>query len=176
MAIIAKIAVSAATYAIDRPYDYLIPPALEGTLRPGMRVAVPFGRGNQTCDGIVLALGEREDTQKLKSVLALLDEEPLLDEGSLKLALWMREHCFCTVYDAMRAMLPAGLWFALKDCWRVAPSVDREAAWEAAGQSKRAQQLVELLFAGGGWAEVGKIRTAFGHRSSRLLRSPLPLP
>ena len=162
MAKIAKLAVSAATYAIDRPYDYLIPPALEGALRPGMRAAVPFGRGNKGCDGIVLALGEREDTAKLKSILALLDEEPLLDESAVRLALWMREQYFCTVYDAMRAMLPAGLWFSLKDCWRVAPGVDRAAVYEAAGESKRANALVELLFAGGGWAEVGKIRTAFG--------------
>ncbi len=162
MANIAKIAVSAATYAIDRPYDYLVPPALEGVLRPGMRCAVPFGRGNKACDGIVLALGQREDTAKLKAVLALLDEEPLLDGEAVQLALWMREHYFCTVYDAMRSMLPAGLWFSLKDCWRVAPGVDREAACEAAGESQNAQKLVELLFASSGWAEEGKIRTAFG--------------
>jgi len=162
VASIAKIAVSAATYAIDRPYDYLVPPALEGALRPGMRCAAPFGRGNRTCDGIVLALGEREDTDWLKSILALLDEEPLLDAGAIQLALWMRERYFCTVYDAMRAMLPAGLWFSLKDCWRAAPGVDREAAYGAAGESGRAQKLVELLFANGGWAEEGKIRTAFG--------------
>ena len=159
---IAKIAVSAATYAIDRPYDYLVPAALEGTLRPGMRAAVPFGKGNRVSDGIVLALGEREDAAKLKSILALLDEEPLLDAAAIQLALWMRERCFCTVYDAMRAMLPAGLWFSLKDCWRIAPGVDREEAHEAAGGSPKAKKLVELLFANGGWAELGKIRTAFG--------------
>ena len=158
----AKIAVSASTYAIDRPYDYLIPGQLAEAVRPGMRAAVPFGRGNRVSDGIVLALGEREDGEKLKSILALLDEEPLLDEGAIQLALWMREQYFCTVYDAMRAMIPAGLWFSLKNCWRIAPGVDRETAFEAAGESKRAQQLVELLFANGGWAEEGKIRTAFG--------------
>ena len=42
---IAKLAVAAAPYAIDRPYDYLVPEQLEGTLRPGMRAAVPFGKG-----------------------------------------------------------------------------------------------------------------------------------
>ena len=162
MANIAKIAVSAATYAIDRPYDYLIPAGLEGALRPGMRVAAPFGRGNKPCDGIVLALGQREDTAKLKSVLALLDEEPLLDPEAVRLALWMREHYFCTVYDAMRAMLPAGLYFSLQDRWKLAPGVDREAAYEAAGESKRAQKLVELLLSNGGWVELGKIRIAFG--------------
>ena len=159
---IAKIAVSAATYAIDRPYDYLIPDELTGTLRPGMRVAVPFGRGNRVGDGIVLSLAEREDTEKLKYVQALLDEEPVLDQAFIQLALWMREQYFCTVYDAIRVMLPAGLWFSLKDCWRIAPGADREAAYEAAGQSDRAKKLVELLFANHGWAEMGKIRLAFG--------------
>ena len=159
---IAKIAVSAATYAIDRPFDYLVPGPLEEAIQPGMRAAVPFGRGNRVSDGIVLALGEREDAEKLKSILALLDEGPLLDGAAVQLALWMREQYFCTVYDALRVMIPAGLWFSLKSCWRFAPKVDREAAYEAAGESKRAQKLVELLFANGGWAEEGKIRTAFG--------------
>ena len=162
MAKIAKIAVSAATYAIDKPYDYLIPPALTDALWPGMRAAVPFGAGNRVSDGIVLALGEREDTNKLKYVLALLDEEPVLDPGSTQLALWMREHYFCTVYDAMRVMLPTGLWFSLRDVWRLAPGVDRERAYEAAGASAGAQKLMELLLANDGWAELGKIRLAFG--------------
>lgn len=127
-----------------------------------MRAAVPFGVGNRVSDGIVLALGEREDVGTLKYVLALLDEEPALNPESIQLALWMREHYFCTVYDAMRAMLPVGLWFSLKDCWHIAPGVDREAAYEAAGKSVDAQKLVELLFANNGWAELGKIRMAFG--------------
>ncbi len=162
MANIAKIVVSAAPYAIDRPYDYLIPPELEGRVRPGMRAAVPFGPGNRGTDGIVLSVDEREDTGKLKQVLAALDDEPVLDERPLRLALWMRERYFCTVYDALRIMLPAGLWFSLMDCWKIAPGVDREAAYEAAGRSANANRLVELLFANGGGAEIGKIRMAFG--------------
>ena len=159
----AKVAVSAATYAIDRPYDYLVPEDLRATLKAGMRVAVPFGAGNRSCDGIVLSLGEITDGEKkLKPILAQLDELPMLDEDAIQLALWMREQYFCTVYDAARIMLPAGLWFSLKDCWHIAPNVDREAAYECAGKSKQACRLVELLFANDGWAELGQIRLAFG--------------
>ena len=111
VASIAKIAVSAATYAIDRPYDYRIPPKLEGAVRPGMRAAVPFGAGNRVCDGIVLTVGQREDTAKLKDIIALLDEEPMLGPELIQLALWMREQYYCTVYDAMRVMLPRGCGF-----------------------------------------------------------------
>lgn len=161
---IAKVAVAAATYAIDRPYDYLIPVELTETLCPGMRVAVPFGQGNRVSDGIVLACMEAqtEGTTRLKYIIAQLDQEPMLGPEFIQLALWMRDRYFCTVYDAARIMLPAGLWFSLKDCWKIRPGVDREAAFEAAGRSAQAKHLVELLFANDGWAELGQIRLAFG--------------
>ncbi len=161
---IAKIAVGCATYPIDRPYDYLVPAELKQPLRPGMRVLVPFGSGNRRTDGIVLAVQERESGEgpKLKTVLALLDESPVLDGELLQLALWMRERCFCTVYDAARAILPAGLWFSIQDCWRLADGVDREAAYESAGNSKNARRLVELLFANSRPMEMRQIREAFG--------------
>ena len=56
----AKIALSAATFAIDRPYSYAVPKELEGKLQPGMRVLVPFGTGNRPSEGLVLSLEEGE--------------------------------------------------------------------------------------------------------------------
>ena len=141
---LAKIAVASATYAIDRPYDYLVPEELADRIQPGMRVLVSFGAGNRRTDGIVLALGSQEpDGEKRKTILALLDDAPMLEPELLKLALWMREQYFCTVYDAARAMLPSGLWFSLKDCWKLADGVDRERAEQAAGRSQRAKHLVD---------------------------------
>ena len=108
---VAKIAVSAATYSIDRPFDYLVPDELVGAVSIGSRVSVPFGRGNRSCEGVVLALSDTSAMPSLKSVLGVLDRENVLDEERVKLALFMRERFFCTVFDAVRAMLPAGLWF-----------------------------------------------------------------
>lgn len=109
---VARIAVSAATYWLDKPYDYLIPPELAEKAVPGMRVHVPFSRGNRRTEGVILAVADHSSyEQPLKAVLAVLDEEPVLTPDQLKLALFMRERFFCTVYDAIRAMLPAGLWF-----------------------------------------------------------------
>ena len=108
---IAKIAVSAATYWIDRPYDYLVPEDMAEKAVPGARVYVPFARGNRRSEGIILALTEHSEYQSLKSILAVLDETPALTEEQLKLALFMRDRFFCTVYDAVKAILPAGFWF-----------------------------------------------------------------
>ena len=89
---VAKVAVARAVYAIDKPYDYLVPGELEPRLRPGMRVLVPFGSGNRGSDGLVLALREGPDgAEGLKSITAALDPEPVLDGPAIRLALWMRD-------------------------------------------------------------------------------------
>ena len=105
---IAKIAVSAATFAIDKPYSYAVPETM--SLLPGQRVSVPFGRGNRRCEGVVLAL-EEGSAAGLKAVEQILDPEPVVSAYQLRLAAFLRERYFCSFYDSLRAMLPAGLWF-----------------------------------------------------------------
>ena len=159
---VAKAALKAATYAIDKPYDYDIPRELLPQLRPGMRVILPFGPGSRRTEGIVLALEEgRAADPRRKSILALLDDGPVLDAQAIQLALWMRERWFCTVYDAARAMLPAGLYFSLQDRYVLAEGADRESAYAAAGRSEHARRILELIFAAGS-AEVRQLRELFG--------------
>ena len=113
---IAKIAVSAANFAIDKPYSYFVP--LGMTLERGMRVQVPFGRSNRAAQGIVLSV-EQGSGEGLKPVECCLDEESLLTEKMLLLAGFMRERYFCTFFDAVHAMLPAGLWFQTNATYRL---------------------------------------------------------
>ena len=107
----AKIAVSEVTFWVDRPYDYSVPASMEDALLPGMRVTVPFGKGNRRAEGVVLSVSDKSDYDAPKSIQTLLDEQPVLSPEQIKLALWMRERFFCTVYEAVKAILPAGLWF-----------------------------------------------------------------
>ncbi len=158
----AQVALSDAIYAIDKPYDYLVPDALADTLLPGMRVIVPFGGGNRRTDGIVLALRKSVPAPGLKTIHTLLDETPVLDEKGLKLALWMRERYFCTVYDAVKAMLPAGLFFALRDHYSVSDGIDKETAYASAGRSEAMRGVLDLVYSCGGTAELSQIRLAFG--------------
>ena len=159
---IARVALSAATYAIDKPYDYRSPPELEEGACPGVRVIVPFGAGNRRTEGIILTTGQASATEKrLKSLVSLLDEAPVLDREGIRLALWMRERFFCTVYEAVWAMLPAGLWFSLHDSYRIAEGIDREKSYQAVGRSEPARRLLDMLWACGGSAERTDIRAAF---------------
>ena len=149
---IAKIAVSAANFAIDKPYSYRIPE--EMTVKPGQRVQLPFGRANKRTEGIVLAVESGEET-KLKPIDCCLDEEPLLTDRQLRLAAFLRERYFCTFYDAIRTMLPAGLWFRRSNTF----SLTEERDWKEKNIRKElAIELLTLLENLGGQAEESALR------------------
>ena len=145
---------SAATYWIDRPYDYLIPEELQDKAAPGMRATVPFSRGNRKCEGVILGIADGSKYENLKPILALLDDAPVLTEEQIRLALFMRERFFCTVYDAVKAILPAGLWFKDNGARRIGDktvemarlSVTAEEAAQLAEEKRRRSPIqAELL-------------------------------
>ncbi len=113
MGVVAKIAVEQTAYHFDKLYSYAVDTSAQ-TVRRGCRVLVPFGRGDRCRQGIVMEVTETADTGKLKAVVEVLDEQPLLNDELLDLALWLRERSFCTVFDAVRAMLPTGLYWNVK--------------------------------------------------------------
>ena len=156
---VGKIAVSAAVFAIDKPYSYRVPEGME--LQPGHRVQVPFGRGNKMAEGIVLSL-EPGDENGLKSIQRVLEEEPLLTAGQLRLAAFLRERYFCTFFDAIRAMLPAGAWFHTKALF----SLTEDRSWKTASIRKEgAPALLRRLEELGGQAEETALEDAVSSRS-----------
>lgn len=158
----ARIAVSDVTYWVDRPYTYAVPEKLADRVRPGVRVAVPFG-GSRPREGVVLAMGGETD-KRLKPILEVLDEEPLLSADQLKLALWMRERFFCTVMDAVRSMLPAGLWYNVWPVYCLAGGMDRDSAYAAA--SGRGETLVlDAVIGHGGRCELADVEAVFGSKN-----------
>ena len=153
----ARIAVSAATYAIDRPYDYRIPEELQLKVQQGIRVFVPFGKGNRVTEGIVLSLSQESSYPDCKEIIRTADPEPLISKEQLRLALFMRDRYFCTVYDAVKVMLPAGLWFdrsgrqksrdKTREMVRLIVPTDEAAAFVEAKRARAPKQaeLVDLL-------------------------------
>ena len=151
---IAKVAVSAANFAIDKPYSYWVP---EGqSVLPGVRVIVPFGRGNRPCEGVVLSVEEGEQTG-LKNLAQVLDGEPLLSDTMLRLAAFLRSRCYCSFYDAIRAMLPAGLWFRVTEHYSLTQYRDWQ---EKPPRQKDAARLLQVLLDCGGTSDGTVLREA----------------
>ena len=153
---IAQLAVTAAVYAIDRPYSYRVPEGM--TIRPGMRVLVPFGRGNRRSEGIVLSI---QDTYQegLKTIEQALDDEPILTYAQLQLAAFMKERYFCTFYEAVKAILPAGFWFGQKTTLTLAAGAQKKLP--AGMANSDAARLVQLLHDLGGSAPEKTLRSQF---------------
>ena len=149
---IAKIAVSAATFAIDKPYSYRVPQGM--LLQSGMRVQIPFGKANRRCEGVVLAV-EDGDGDGLKPIDCCLDEAPMLSQQMLRLAAFMRERYFCTFFDAIRVMRPSGMGFYSKN--QIALTEDR--SWkDKTIRNPDARRILEFLEELGGQAEENALR------------------
>ncbi len=87
---ILRIAVPAPLYRI---FDYLPPPNRESaTLKPGVRVKVPFGQQQRI--GILLELSDTSSLKRarLRPALAILDAEPLLTTDILTLLTWAQRY------------------------------------------------------------------------------------
>jgi len=102
-----------ARIALNRPvrrqFTYGVPDAFAETIAPGCRVVVPFGSRRQI--GMVVELERTTDlpSRKLKHIAAVLDSEPVVDEGLLGLTRWMAERYACSWGEALAAVLPAPL-------------------------------------------------------------------
>ena len=168
-AVIVKVAVSAAPYPIDKPYDYLVPEPLMEKAVPGVRVTVPFGRGNRESEGMILSRQETERREGLKPLKAVLDDAPVLESEGIALALWMRQRYFCTLFEAIKTILPTGLWYRFREVWHLADGVDRAAA-DAAGV-KGSGPILDVLFASDGSADLETLKDACGEDAETILRA-----
>ncbi len=164
-----KVAVSAAPYSIDKPYSYLVPDALAAAAVPGVRVMVPFGRGNKESEGLILARVQEPKLPGSKAIRQILDSEPVLDKAGIDLALWMRGRYFCTVFEAVKTILPAGLWYGLREIWSLA--MEPEAARSAAVGIPGAWQVLDLLEKQGGKADIRVLRDALGDGAEKPLKA-----
>lgn len=102
--IVATVAVDKTFFSFDTDYNYLIPENMLDEIDLGYSVKVPFGKSNKLRDGIVVALNDTSEIENLKSIEQI--EKKILSDEMVKLALWLKERCFCTTFDCLKQMLP----------------------------------------------------------------------
>ena len=109
----AQVAIENTSFRYDKLFTYSVPGDM--SLEPGMRVTVPFGGGNKTRVAMVFFLQDsfEGDVSKVKAISSVLDREALLDAEMLSLAAWMKGRYYCTYFDAVKLMYPAGAGYKL---------------------------------------------------------------
>lgn len=111
---IAIVVINGTTREFDKPYHYIVPEELAESLLPGMRVVVPFGKGDLLKEGYVLGSAENSEYDRLKAIIKKIDDKPVLTGSLMNLAIWMKQRYFCTFSSAIKCMLPAGI--GVKSC------------------------------------------------------------
>lgn len=81
---IASVVLDIKNNQLNQSYDYLVPAQYESIIKVGSRVFVPFGKRNLM--GFVINLNnEEESLYSLKSIISLLDFEPVINDELIKL-------------------------------------------------------------------------------------------
>ena len=93
--------------AVQGTYTYRIPASL--SVGVGYRVLVPFGRKKYYTAIVVMTHDIEPQGYKVKEILALLDEGPVLRHPQLKFWQWIADYYLCTVGEVYKAAVPSGL-------------------------------------------------------------------
>jgi primosomal protein N' (replication factor Y) len=87
------------TYVVPKPFAYQV--------AAGKRVLVPFGRRRTT--GYVLGLSSAAEVTELKSILDVLDDNPIFPASMIPFFRWTAEYYKHPLGDVIQTALPAGL-------------------------------------------------------------------
>ncbi len=104
----AQIIVNISHESVDHPFTYKIPASLSETIRPGMRVLVPFGTGNREMSGYVISLSDHADypDDRIKSILKPEAGMVGIDDLFIRMAVFMHDRYGCTMNAALKTVLP----------------------------------------------------------------------
>ncbi|MEG0570879.1 MAG: primosomal protein N' [Oscillospiraceae bacterium] len=119
--VIAKVAVDKTAFGFDILFSYIVPQEFVNLVQKGIRVLVPFGTSNQKRQAVIFELiyqnediaqvisSNEEKKIALKPILAVIDEQPVLNDEMFSIIEYMVTNTFCTYYDAVKTVIPAGI-------------------------------------------------------------------
>lgn len=107
----AEIIVDNTSSNTDKLFTYSVPKELNEQIEVGMRVLVPFGRGDKLLEGVVLNIKASINfpASRLKNIKTLVDESSTISKDMLRLSEWMKEEYLCTHIEVLKTMMPAGI-------------------------------------------------------------------
>ena len=93
---------------VDRIFQYVIPTELQGKVRAGTCVSVPFGAGNHVRKGYCIGITDHAEyaPEKLKAIVGVEEKSLPVESRYIELAAWMKEQYGSTMITALKTVLP----------------------------------------------------------------------
>nr|WP_300005792.1 primosomal protein N' [Tissierella sp.] len=105
----AKLIIDNNASKLDKLFTYILGEELVDAAQIGMRVIVPFGRGNKIVKGLIVdILDETKENYKFKKVIDVLDDKPIISNSLIQLGTWIKEEYISTYLEAFQPILPPG--------------------------------------------------------------------
>lgn len=131
---------------LDRAFQYRVPEGLKEKIRPGMRVLIPFGRGDKQIQGYCIGLGNKSkfDPEKTKDILGVYAADASGEGRSIALAAWMREQYGSTMIQALKTVLPPRKAVKQLEKRVIRRTLEREELLSLLGESQRKKQVAKV--------------------------------
>ena len=93
---------------VDRPFEYIIPEGLEGEIKCGSQVIIPFGKGNRKIKGFVIRIKDKSsyDPSKLKPIISIAPKSKNIDDELIELAAFIKDNYGSTMNRALKTVMP----------------------------------------------------------------------
>ena len=154
---IAEVIINNPSRNVDKIFHYIIPDDKLQQVQLGVRVLVPFGGSNKKVEGFVVNITNRSEVAQLKNISEVIDETPLFNEKMLLLAKWMKHRYLCTLYEALKVIIPPGIGLKLQEWITIHPNVDEQYINSRIKTSKIQKQIVSILMESGGSIEYSQL-------------------
>ena len=151
---IAKIIVDNKSKQVDKPFDYLVPKELEGKIKIGSRVLVPFSSGNREIEGFCVGTADTSDSKRLKSIIRTANDSIGFDEDMLELIEWMHKKYLASYLDIIHTIVPSGTALKTKE-WIILENKSEE-------KSEIRRRITEILTDNGGSMEFKGLKEMCG--------------
>lgn len=93
---------------LDKTFQYIIPEHLRDSIKPGVQVCVPFGRGNRIIKGYVVEKTSvpEYDVSKMKYINSIVEGSIPIESQMIKMAAWIKENYGSTMNRALKTVIP----------------------------------------------------------------------
>jgi primosomal protein N' (replication factor Y) (superfamily II helicase) len=155
--------------AIDAPlrrlFDYRAPAQVEPkALRPGVRVWVPFGRRRVVGVLVETRASSQLPEDKLKTAIAIVDDEPVLDAALLELLRWAADYYRHPPGEVVSAALPVALrtgssMLEMSERWVLSASARTGGLPALSGRANRLREMADYLRSRDDGADAASLAT-----------------
>ena len=145
------------TRAEEEIYSFALPETLIPIVKVGMRVFVPFGKGNKLKKGLVISI-KSGDTRGLKEVIGLVNPFKIIDEEGVKVLLEINKKYFIPVFKFIRILLPVGKGRGGKEIIKI---IDETWERKLSSRETRKRELLYFIQENGGEIPLDNIKKHF---------------